>query len=137
MPTAALNVFPGNPCQAIYSGREAKAQTVKFGPGITVAKGTVMGQITASGLWIAYLTGASDGSQTARAISQYDVVVDGSGNHTIGGGDLGWTEVGAPVYLNGLFRTTELVGLDAGAVTSLGRLVSGSVADGILAMNGG
>jgi len=137
MPTAALNTYPANPCQSIYAGRNAKAQTVKFGNSATYAKGTVMGQITATGLWIAYTSGAVDGSQVAKGICQYDVVTDGSGNHTIGGGDLGWTEVGAPVLFNGLFRTTELTGLDATSASALGRLISGSVSDGILAVNGG
>jgi hypothetical protein len=138
MPTSPLNVYPANPCQAIYGGRYAEAQTLKFANSLTVVKGTVVGIITASGLVAPYLSTNSDGTQVAKGISQYDVTTDVNGLHTIAGGELGATYAGAPVLFSGDYQTSELTGLDAGAVANLGRLVSGTVAGpGILALIGG
>jgi hypothetical protein len=122
----------------VYGGRYAEAQTLKYANNLTVVKGTVLGIITASGLVSPYLSTNSDGTQVARGIAQYDVTTDGAGLHTIAGGELGATFSGAPVLFSGVYQTSELTGLDAGAVTNLGRLVSGTVAGpGILALIGG
>jgi hypothetical protein len=136
MPTAALNTFGNNACQAIYNGRDAKVQHVKFGVSLTLAKGTVVGQITATGLWKAYANGSADGSEVAKGVLQYDLTTDASGNHTLGGGNQAETQLSAPVYFSGCFRTTELTGLDAAGVTDLGKIISGTVADGILVVTG-
>ena len=140
MPTTPAYTFSNNPCTPIYNARGAKVQNVKLANSLTLVKGTVLGQITASGLWTNYLTGSSDGSQTAKVILQYDTATDASGNHTIGaavgGGPQGEVAAAAPVLMSGYFRTVDLTGLDAGAITSLGRLVSGSLADGVLVVYG-
>jgi hypothetical protein len=136
MPTAATHTYGNNAFQAIYNGRDAKAQPCKFGVSLTLVKGTVVGQITATGLWKAYANGAVDGSEVAKGILQYDLTTDASGNHTLGGGSQGETQQTAPVLMSGYFRTSEMTGLDAAGITDLGKLVSGSLADGILCVTG-
>jgi hypothetical protein len=110
---------------------DAVTESVAFGNSLTIAKGTVLGIVTTGGKWGAYVDANSDGTQTAKGIAMYDFTTDGSGNVTIGG-DSGATYKSAPVYVGGYFRTTELTGLDAAGVTDLGRLIEGTVADGVL-----
>jgi len=82
-------------------------------------------------------TAATDGSQNPALILMYAVVVDASGNATLGTSgvmDFGQTFGKAvPAYMGGAFRCQELVGFDANALRLLaGRLVEGTVASGIV-----
>lgn len=110
---------------------EAVSESIPFGNSLTIARGTLIGLVTADGKGKAYANGNVDGSETAKAIAMYDFTTDGSGNVTIAN-ETGVTYHTAPVWVAGTFRTTELTGLDAAAVTDLGRLLSGTVADGVL-----
>jgi len=135
MPTTAQNTFSNQGLVPFMDPEQALSYHVKLPNSATVAKGTIIGEITASpGNYKAYASGSSDGSQIPKAITAYDVVVDSSGNHTIGGGSQGETSLTAPAYFAGTFRTTDLTGLDATAITNSPswRLISGSTADGIL-----
>jgi hypothetical protein len=118
MPATYTNAFNNAGLQPIYEPDRAVQHHVKLGNSLTLAKGTVLGQITASGLWIAYASGAADGSQIPRAVLAYDCVTDGSGNVTIGGGQQGETYPTAPAYYVGDFDVTELAGLNAAALTN-------------------
>jgi hypothetical protein len=83
-----------------------------------------------------YSVNLPDGSQVPKAILKYACATDAAGNVTFGGAAgnaFGLpAEKCAPAYWAGTFRTTDLVGLDAGAVTALGRLISGTLANGVL-----
>jgi hypothetical protein len=62
------------------------------------------------------------------------VSIDGGGNVSLAG-EFGQTQRGVPMYVGGgaIFKTTDLTGLDANAVTILGAsLVQGTVANGQL-----
>jgi len=102
------------------------------------ARGTILGIVTVGGLYAAYSNAASDGTQTAAAIAMYDMQVAATGIITFSddseatGGDHRETHLTAPVYVAGVFRTTDLVGLDAAAVAELGRIIRGSLANGLL-----
>lgn len=109
----------------------AVTESVPFTASQTIAKGTLLGQITATGKYEAYDSAEDDGAEVARAICKYDITTDADGNVTIAN-ESGVTHNTAPVYVAGTFRTTELVGLDDDAVEQLGGfLVSGSVSDGV------
>lgn len=110
---------------------EAVTDSIPMGNSLTIAKGTILGVVTADGKGKAYANANSDGSEVAKFIAMYDFTTDGSGKVTIAN-ETNVKYDTAPVYKAGTFRTTELTGLDAAAVTDLGRLVSGSVADGVL-----
>jgi hypothetical protein len=79
----------------------------------------------------------NDGTQTARCILSYDCATDAGGNVTFGNGagDRGESSKDAPAYFIGIFLTTDLIGLDANGVADLGRLLSGTPANGILSMS--
>jgi hypothetical protein len=136
MPTAAFDTYTGGPLAPWIRPELASVQNVKLPNSTTVVKGTVLGEVTATpGLFKPYATGNVDGTQVPKAVAMYDVVIDASGNHVWGGGQLGESRPYAPVYLAGYFRTTDLTGFDAGASTAAGwRLVSGSAADGVTAL---
>lgn len=57
-----------------FSNDGGDIETVTVGANSTIAKGTVMGKITASGKYIASLNAASDGSQIAVAVLAEDAV---------------------------------------------------------------
>lgn len=110
---------------------EAVTESVPFAASLTLAKGTVVGYKTADGKWAAYASGNADGTQVPRGILQYAITTDGSGKVTVSN-EKGVTYDTAPVFVEGIFRTTELTGLDANAVGLLGRLLAGTAADGVL-----
>lgn len=57
-----------------FSNDGGDIETVTVGANSTIAKGTVMGKITASGKYIASLNAASNGSQIAVAVLAEDAV---------------------------------------------------------------
>jgi hypothetical protein len=136
MPTAAYDTYTGAKLEPFYSPELAKIYNVKLPNSTTLAKGTCLGELTATpGSFKAYATGNADGSETMKAILVYDVTVDASGNHTWGGGVLGDARPYAPAYFAGYFKTTDLTGLDAaGVADAVSRIINGSVADGVLAL---
>jgi hypothetical protein len=140
MPTAAANTWGNAKLQPFYDAVGAKEIHVALGASLTLARGTVLGELTATpGEFKAYATGNADGSETAKAILAYDVVTDASKNITVSGwGEWGVTRKTCPAFISGYFKTTELTGLDAaGMVDFGGHMVSGTVADGIVCLPGG
>lgn len=85
----------------------------------------------ANGKWGAYSSSASDGRQVARLVLSLDVTSDAQGKASYGDGA---TQDTVPAYFQGVFKTTDLNGLDSAAVTTLGRIVVGTAADGILSI---
>lgn len=91
-----------------------------------------------SSSYTAYASGNTDGSNVARGILTYSCVVtvpqagDLSGFNDISyGSEYGRTYKVTPIYVAGVFATGDLVGPDAGAVTSLGaNLFWGTLANG-------
>lgn len=119
MPTTAVSQYNNAGLTPVYDhNQRAECDHIKLGNSLTLAKGTVMGQITATGLWKAYASGSVDGSEVPKAILAYDCVSDGSGNITIGGGSMGETYLTAPAFIVGDFLISELTGLDATALTN-------------------
>ena len=105
----------------------------------TFTKGTVLGRKDSDGKYAAYASGASDGTQVPRAICPRTVTTDSSGNITRGtgstGGQFGETELTESVYFGGIFKTGDLTGLDANAVSaSVGmmKLLDGTYSSGIV-----
>lgn len=90
------------------------------------------------GTFVAYNQYNTDGSQVARAILPYDVQTDGSGNITLSstanqaGGEFGQQYKTVDVYVGGYFNTADLTGLDAKAVSDLGKIAQGTIAAGLL-----
>lgn len=133
MPTSAANTFDiaGSRVEPFYKEPEAPMQHVKLANG-TYAAGTVLGPVTATpGQFKAYATGNSDGSEVATCILR-DAVVVASGVITGRDEHLG-VLTSVPVYYSGVFKTSELTGLDAAAVVDMGgQIISGDTSSGLL-----
>lgn len=143
MPTTATNTYSVDRLVPVYNAEDALRINVKLPASVTYAKGTILGEVTATpGTYAAYASGSSDGSQTPKCILEYACATDASGNITLGttasGGPFGETLLAAPAYFQGAFKTAELVqsgagAIDANAVTKLGaHLVSGTIVDGVI-----
>lgn len=130
--TAAFTYSMANRLDPYYEANEAPVVNVNLGASLTLAKGTVLGELTATpGTFIAYASGASDGSQVPKGILQYAVTTDGSGNITIAN-EQGLTQKACPMYIGGIFNIADLTGLDANAVTKLGgNIVMGIISAGL------
>jgi hypothetical protein len=127
MPTSAANTYAMNRVDPFANPEDAMASITleKLAASTTFAAGTIMGKITATGLYKAYASGNADGSQIPVGILQYAATTDASSNIT------NWTEWGvnpivAPIYHGGEFLIADLVGLDDNAVTKLGARLDGA-----------
>jgi hypothetical protein len=134
MPTTAFITYDpaGSRVEPFYKEREAPQQHWKLADG-TYAAGTVLGKVTATpGQLKAYADANSDGSGVAAGILR-DACVVASGVITVRDEHGGGVVQSVPVYYGGVFKTSELTGLDAAAVADLGgKLISGTVADGLI-----
>jgi hypothetical protein len=132
------------PVVVTFQGALAASPVEPIAVGAGLTGGTITVAHTTVGrtldTYTLYVDGAADGSQTARCILPYRCATDGSGNITLGdtpgGGYYGETMPSIGAYFAGWFDTTQLVGLDPNAVADLGRLISGTVAAGVLAVTG-
>ena len=77
-----------------------------------------------------------DSTSTELGILEYDIATDAAGNVYFGqqaGSEWGQAYLSAPIYVNGDFDTTDLIGLDANALRLLkGRLISGTLTKGVV-----
>lgn len=146
--------MPINPTSTWGMGRldpfmepeEASEIAVALKTSTVFAKGTVLGELTANpGLFAPYATGNTDGTENPKVILRYDCMTDAAGWITFGsapvvagGGEHpGSVTRSTDAFYSGIFKTTDLVGLDAGAVTKLGaKLISGTLANGIIMIPG-
>src|SRR5262245_49111068 len=138
MPSTFTNSYTNQGLIPVYDhGQKAEIHRIKLGNSATYVKGTVMGQITATGIWRNYLTGSADGSQLPKCFLQFDCTTDGSGNVTIGGGQQGETYPDAPAFFSGDFAAADLTGLDAGGVTA-GKILQlwGDLSTGVVRIPG-
>ena len=110
---------------------KAVTESVPFTASQTIAKGTVVAQITATGKFEAYDPAEDDGAEVARGIAVYGFTTDADGKVTVAN-ETGVTYDTAPIYVGGIFQTNELTGLDDDAVTQLGgHLIQGDTSDGV------
>lgn len=136
MPTSAVAVYRPDRLEPLQDPDLARSDNVNLAVG-TYVKGTVLGEVTATpGLFKAYATGNSDGSQVPKMILVQACTVtaptDGTGVNDISYGDPnGRTLKSTPAYYRGVFATADLTGLDAGGLTASGwRNFRGSLTNG-------
>ncbi len=84
--------------------------TLAFTAAGTLAKGTVLGKITASGKYAAYNDGHSDGTEVARGILTDSITVTAAG------------DAQAIMDVHGTFDSSACTGYDANAGTDLAGL---------------
>jgi hypothetical protein len=133
MPSGSSVDYTGQRLVSLFNPEDARRITVKLPASITYAAGTVLGELTATpGTFKAYASGNADGSQEPKVLLEYACTTDAAGLITWGGGEFYEKQPGAPAYYCGTFACADLVGLDAGAVPKLGRLINGTATDGVL-----
>lgn len=64
----------------VIKNPEFETSVIAFAGADTLAEGTIMGRITASGKWIQYTSGASDGSQIPKGVLITEEVATGVGD---------------------------------------------------------
>lgn len=88
------------------------------------------------GLWGKYDDNASDGREVAKSISRWAFRTDNAGRVIFGSADAhpiaGDYHLTAEAWFDGEFKTTDLIGLDANGAADLGRIIMGTVTDGVL-----
>jgi hypothetical protein len=144
MPTTPIQTWGMGRLDPFLEAEEADEQAVNLIPSTTFLKGTLLGELTATpGLFKAYASGNADGSQVPKCVLRYDCVTDAAGLITLGGGPTGVSEHAGEktrsvdAFYSGIFKTTDIVGLDAAAVTAMAaRLISGILSNGVIAIPG-
>lgn len=118
-----------------YAGKAQILMTLDTSA-LTGGSATIAHTTTGSpaGVWKAYASGNSDGSQTPKMLLIYPCTTDGLGHITIGdGSQYGETRTDVPAYFAGTFNTADLTGLDSNAISAANwRLISGSVSSGVV-----
>ena len=110
--------------------------SIKLKASTTFAKGTVLGEITASpGTYAAYATGNVDGTETAKCVLPRQVTTDAAGliyeGAQASNEEIGYAQLTTPAWFGGVFKTQDLVGLDAAGVTDLGgKVIFGDLTTG-------
>ena len=145
MPTNPVDSWGMKRLDPFMEPTEASELPVNLIASTTFAAGTLLGELTATpGTYKAYASGNADGSQVPKVVLRHACVTDASGFITYGDGPAGAGQDGIPpaskstsAYMSGIFKTTDIPNLDAGAVTALAaRIVSGNLANGILVIPG-
>ncbi len=129
MPTTPVITWSPAKLEPYIHPDKAEQVVVKLAPSLTLAKGTVLGRITASDLWAAYNDALSTGVEVARAILGHDVATDAGGLHYYGAqasSEYGEAHLHAWAYISGDFAVADLVGLDANGLADMkGSLIYG------------
>jgi hypothetical protein len=124
----------------LKEGDEAATEPIQLRPSSTYPAGQVVGEITASaGIYGIYAAANTDGTQIPTHLVMYSCVTDAQGNVYLGStatSEWGQSTTYMPAYRKGYFSCADLVGLDANAVTRLGRLTEGSPSAGRFQMYG-
>jgi len=91
---------------------DARWDSVAWGPNLTVLRGTFAGQKTADMKMYPFVSGAGDGTQTARGIAMYDFMTDANGKVFYGPSTTPSARAGpwmtSPLYIRGIFDSEEL-----------------------------
>jgi hypothetical protein len=135
VPTTPQHTFSNNnQVRPFFNADDEHIINVKLSPSLTIAKGTILGEVSADpGTYAPYASANSNGTQNPKLILTQSVVTDASSNVTRAG-EHGATVKHAPAYNpRGTWRTQDLVGLDAGALAALqGALVQGDLTTGLV-----
>lgn len=138
MPTAAFNTFTGKKLVPAINPAQSAVMEIKIGASKTLLNGTIMAEVTATpGIFDAYASGGAGGLGVPKGVLMYDVTTDGSGNITNLSGPFASVpaDTNVPMYVKGVFFTTDIVGSPAiigTAITDgLGKLLQGSTTTGL------
>jgi hypothetical protein len=105
---------------------DARWTAGRFAPNQTLAAGTLLGKITASGLLSAYVDANADGTQTAVGILKFPIKTDANSRVFFITGATAAVETDtihshntAPYFVSGVFDPADLTGSDAAGLVDL------------------
>ena len=125
MPQALETFAPGSRiCIPKQYPEDARWTAGRFTASQSLAAGTLVGKVTATGLLSAYNNANVNGTETAVGILMYSIDVDASGNVFLGGSAVASsmnqpTGKTAPYYVSGTFDPADITGEDAAGITDL------------------
>jgi len=136
MPTAATTTFSAAArIDPLLSPDRVICLNVAIVPSVTLVKGTVLGEVTATpGTYKAYAAANTDGSQVAKGILEFSISTDASGNITLAG-EFGQTTKNIPMVLptRNVWASQNITGLDAAGLANLGGVLSqGTLLTGVV-----
>lgn len=117
-----VTTFTAQKLEPYMNPEDAKTISIKLSASKTLAAGTVLGRKTTGNTWEAYNDANSDGTEVAKAILQYAVATDASGNAFFGtaaSSEFGESSLTVPAYISGTFHLGDLTGLDANGLADL------------------
>lgn len=115
-------------------GLEIRCIEATLNPSQTLRRGTVMAETDTPCVFETYVPGVTG---PAKGVLRFPTWVDINGICTVDGARRRWdqrTFLTIPIIQVGLVLTRQLIGLDEAAVANLGRLLDGTLADGVLDM---
>lgn len=139
---AAGGPLPGTAVTLTFQNRLGKTNVSTLTTTDSLTGGTSAISVTTQGLagtpnlFSALNTSATDGTQKARAILQFDCATDSAGNITIGWSSTGEPVSGAtfltvPAFVGGYFDANDILNLSDSALSDMGgRFIQGSIAAG-------
>lgn len=123
----ALDTISNAGLQPAMFPETALMTAARLAPSLTLAAGTVLGKVTASGFLAAYNDANVDGTQVAVAILKHDVKTDANGRVFLVSGTTAAVETDtiksqqtAAVFICGTFDPADVIGEDAAALTDFG-----------------
>ena len=137
---AAFNTLTFAKVDPVWNVDQARTMAVKIAASLTLPAGQILGEATASpGIYEDYDSGASDGTEVPKAILQYAIETDANGIPTNFIGPFGVgvpAPLAVPAWTSGEFKTTDLTGSIAGAITAKWmRLEQGNATTGVVAIS--
>lgn len=117
-------------------GYPAISFTIKLAPSTTYPKGRILGELTATpGTYGLYADANADGTGVAKCVLPRQVTTDAAGliydGAQASNEETGYSQLTAPAFFGGIFKTQDLVGIDAAAVTDLGgKVIFGDLTSG-------
>lgn len=133
-------VFRGTLGSQNVAAMTTTATGLTGGAGTAVVATATAGVAGTPGVYGPYASGNTDGSQNPKGILKYACATDANGQIwqglTAGSSEFGQSTKDTSMWFRGTFRTEDLVGLDANAITKLGRLIYGTYAKGAVSVFG-
>lgn len=130
----AINSFSCDHLMPSRPGDDLEPLVVTLMPSQTFPKGVTVGQNTTTKAYGLYASGNADGTQNPVGFMKYACITDASGNisfsSVVGGDEHGVSETTTIILVEGYFRTEDLVGFDANALSKMGRQISGNLTAG-------
>lgn len=106
---------------------------IRLSPDATIAKGTILGEIGSSGVYVPYDEGNTDGSEVPKVVLEFDCLTDSRGfvwyDQAYGTNYEPFEK--AQSFFKGVFKVGDLIGLDDNAAKKLGRFIHGDLSDGV------